>query len=492
MASVVVALSGVAEATFPGADGVIAFIRTAGAPGSGDVFTVDPTGTNVTQRTFGASVPCAAASSVMGDRAQVSPDGRFIAVGSANGILVIPTQGPPTAALVPGTDGNDCYPAWDPTGRRLVFAYNVAPATGDGTLATISASCTQTPFNCSFGSIILLFGATQGARPDWSPDGTTIAFDRAVGSGRELFTIPAAGGPSQQVTNCAGGGLTLCVAPSYSPDGTRLALTRGSTLSPPDTTIAVVSSTATGAIPATLPNSLPGDAFPSFSPDGKEIALERLAAPFGIFRIAANGFGPRTQVTSTATLTDEGPAWAPAVADTTTSATCAPASTGSATSIDCEVVITTASGAVVPAGAFVSCVPNGNFSFPPSSYTQTTGTSNTVKVSNVQGNPGFNTVTCYFNGAQGFNPSGSSPQSVQLPTGPAAPRLCVRNADNTITVNAEPGTFVSFFAAPAPPFTNDNFRGFVRTDVNGTARSDVLPPNIVCTNNSTATSYGPV
>jgi len=177
------------------------------------------------------------------------------------------------------------------------------------------------------------------------------------------------------------------------------------------------------------------------------------------------------------------------VQNTTTTANCTPAG-GGTNPISCTVTITGANGGTVPAGAFVSCVPNGNFAFPPSSSTQTTGSSNTVTVTGIQGNPGFNTVTCYFNGAQGFNTSASSPQNVQISTAPPVTPLCTRTSPTSITVSGTPGTFVSFYNSA------NQFMGYVQIPAGGSivAQSNTgtvsgsLAPTIACVNNSTGTA----
>jgi len=185
------------------------------------------------------------------------------------------------------------------------------------------------------------------------------------------------------------------------------------------------------------------------------------------------------------------------VQNTTTTAACTP-SGGGTNPISCTVTITGANGAnganggTVPAGSFVSCVPNGNFAFPPSSSAQTTGSSNTVTVTGIQGNPGFNTVTCYFNGAQGFNTSASSAQNVQISTNqpPQPQQLCTRTSPSSITVSGAPGTFVSFYNSA------NQFQGYVQIPAGGSivAQSNTgtvsgsLAPTIACVNNSTGTA----
>lgn len=70
-------------------------------------------------------------------------------------------------------------------------------------------------------------------RPDWSPDGTTIAFDRTdpqTGAAR-LWTVPADGGTEHQVSPLCESGTADCAnederAPAFSPNGRQVAFSR--------------------------------------------------------------------------------------------------------------------------------------------------------------------------------------------------------------------------------------------------------------------------
>jgi dipeptidyl aminopeptidase/acylaminoacyl peptidase len=81
-------------------------------------------------------------------------------------------------------------------------------------------------------------GSHYDSSPTWSPDGARIAFVRQTGSGFDLRTAPATGGPSTLVAtfppnwNFAGGQM------EWSPQGDRIALYTGP---PGDEAIYVVS-----------------------------------------------------------------------------------------------------------------------------------------------------------------------------------------------------------------------------------------------------------
>jgi hypothetical protein len=98
---------------------------------------------------------------------------------------------------------------------------------------------------------------TGGARPDWSPDGGTLAFvdDGAV------WTIDLDGAPHR---------LTRGTEPAWSPDATQLVLVRGGSLW-------TVGADGRGLRRLTRPRAHERDTAPAWSPDGGTIAFYRLA-----------------------------------------------------------------------------------------------------------------------------------------------------------------------------------------------------------------------
>jgi dipeptidyl aminopeptidase/acylaminoacyl peptidase len=98
--------------------------------------------------------------------------------------------------------------------------------------------------------------------PAWSPDASQIVFVKRVlpGSNRDLWLVPATGGPMTQLTNFPGSESQ----PNWSPDGTQIAFTMmGDTWIIP----------ATGGQATQLTTHPAADAYPSWSPDGTRIAF---------------------------------------------------------------------------------------------------------------------------------------------------------------------------------------------------------------------------
>jgi Tol biopolymer transport system component len=97
----------------------------------------------------------------------------------------------------------DRYPVWSPDGRWICFARSVG------------ASRAHLYLEHPDGSGLHQLGRTPGTRPDWSPDGQTIAFD----NGRDLFTLNKDGRDLRRIDQSA-------TFASWSPDAEFIAFQR--------------------------------------------------------------------------------------------------------------------------------------------------------------------------------------------------------------------------------------------------------------------------
>lgn len=120
-------------------------------------------------------------------------------------------------------------PDFSPDGERLA----VVRADGDYESAGPSATWLWTVAADGSDPRPLTDGAVHDDQPDWSPDGTTVAFSRSVVDGpplvHELMVVDAAGGePRPLVTGAAPdpGAATADHSPRWAPDGSRLAFVR--------------------------------------------------------------------------------------------------------------------------------------------------------------------------------------------------------------------------------------------------------------------------
>ena len=201
------AVSKKAEATFPGKNGKIAYVRSDGNDGNDDeIYTINPGGGGKTQLTHdntGTYVPA------------YSPDGQRIVYSGSSGsgdaeIYTISAGGGDKTQLT-HNDREDFYPAYSPDGKKIVYMHDGA---NDSELYTIDV---RTGHRDQLTS-----NDREDFYPAYSPDGQRIVYSGSSGSGdTEIYTINASGGDKTQLTHNNNDEFD----PDYSPDGKRIAYT---------------------------------------------------------------------------------------------------------------------------------------------------------------------------------------------------------------------------------------------------------------------------
>ncbi|MGH2979794.1 MAG: TolB family protein [Solirubrobacterales bacterium] len=136
----------------------------------------------------------------------------------------------------------------------------------------------------------------QGNEPAWSPDARTIAYSKAPGDNKDVYTVRFDGTDDRRITT----DLADDGDPAWSPDGSKIVFVRD------DSTLHVVN--ANGTLEAPL-HGLAGRS-PNWSPDGQKIAYETSANRIAIVVVQT---GAVTQLTG---LSGEGccdrePNWSP-------------------------------------------------------------------------------------------------------------------------------------------------------------------------------------
>ncbi len=259
-----VTLAGIrpADASFPGANGKIAFISNRDV-GSSEIYTIRPDGTGDERITFptgGNSDPT------------FSPDGAKIAFKSS---------------------GNDIH----------VMSANGMNADGSG-----SRRLTTSP--------------VVESEPTWSPDGTRIAFVASAfevdgSTDSEIWVMKADGTGRKPLTDNP----FPETQPAWSPDGTRIAFVSARNAAPfndTDRNIYVMNADGSGQSNLTQNTSVPlyqgNDDGPAWSPDGARIAYSNAligGEPEIFVMNAADGSGKVNVTDTTVSVSDNDPAWSP-------------------------------------------------------------------------------------------------------------------------------------------------------------------------------------
>jgi TolB protein len=236
-AAALLAVSGEAEATFPGKNGRIAYNS------NGVIYTINPGGSGKSKVTD---------TRVSGDPIDYSPDGKRITYMSYEGF----------------NDGSSSGPQKD------AEIYSIKVGGGGKTNVTNNKR--------------------YDVASSYSPDGKRIAYTHWDGHDLEIYTINTDGTGKFRVTN----NRTMEYDPAYSPDGKTIVFSADvRKLFPPGTyTVEIFTIGVHGRNRVQLTNNSTYDYFPDYSPDGRRIAYSAFGKEHsGIYTIRARG-GGKTRV----------------------------------------------------------------------------------------------------------------------------------------------------------------------------------------------------
>ena len=243
-----------------------------------------------------------------------SPDGSKLAFTAEPGtpstgpyIGIVNADGSGRAALTPSfLKSHDTEPSWSPDGERIAFTRFVPEAGFFGMFEIFVMDADGTnPTRLTNSDPAA--GAFGGFEPAWSPDGSRIAFTRAIsrstgGVDDEIYLMNTDGTDLVNITNNP----MADRSPAWSPDGTQIAFT-----SQRDGTAGVHVMNADGTGVRHVVNA----GFPAWSPDGTRIAFARQQSTppntgYQISVIRVDGTGEAT-LTSSGMSDNFRPDWQP-------------------------------------------------------------------------------------------------------------------------------------------------------------------------------------
>ena len=224
-----------------------------------------------------------------------SPDGARIAFASNRDgnfeIYMMDADGAHPTRLT-NTAADDYDPAWSPDGKKIAFT---SERDGHPEVYMMEADGSS--------PVRLTEQAAENGEPTWSPDGMRIAFVSHRDGNGEIYVMNADG---SYVTRLTDDPVEDC-EPAWSPDGGRIAFVSGCTanLFPDGYGSSIYLMNTDGSNPMLLTGGeadVPQARFPSWSPDGREIAFASPAAcqesdddgchwwwPYGIYEVRVDG-----------------------------------------------------------------------------------------------------------------------------------------------------------------------------------------------------------
>jgi Tol biopolymer transport system component/DNA-binding winged helix-turn-helix (wHTH) protein len=173
----------------------------------------------------------------------------------------------PSPKIVPFTSfpGVESDPAFSPDGKQIAFVWDGDSGRDTNVYVKFIGGEKPLQISKSGGSVY---------SPAWSPDGHYVAFERCSGGPCGSFLVPALGGAERKLSDKAAG-----IGLSWSSDGKLLVFSAKDSAADPFYISLLSLGTLERRHLSSPPAGMIGDYQPSFSPDGKTVAFNRISSP---------------------------------------------------------------------------------------------------------------------------------------------------------------------------------------------------------------------
>ena len=220
-----------------------------------------------------------------------SPDGKMLAFASRynqNGSSQIYTVNADGSNLqmITSMDGNNFHPTWSPDGKQIAILHNYIETGSD--IYIISAFASNSENDQNYINLTNSDATGSYDYPEWSPDGSQIAYQAFWHNNWEIFVMNADGSSKPaQLTQAKNEANDWSIQPSWSPNGKKLAFASNRS---GNWDIYVMNNKGDSVKPLT--QNAADDEMPDWSPDGRLIAFSsNRDGLLQIYLMSENGSG---------------------------------------------------------------------------------------------------------------------------------------------------------------------------------------------------------
>ena len=220
-----------------------------------------------------------------------SPDGKMLAFASrynqnsSSQIYTVNADGS-NMQQITSIDGNNFHPTWSPDGKRIAFLHNYPDSGSD--IYIVKADGSNAVDANNYTNLTNSDATGIYDYPEWSPDGSQIAYQAFWQNNWEIFVMNVDGSSKPvQLTQAQNKENDWSIQPSWSPDGKHIAFASNRS---GNWDIYVMNNKGGGVKPLTQDQFY--DVMPDWSPDGRLIAFSsNRDGTLQIYLMTNTGFG---------------------------------------------------------------------------------------------------------------------------------------------------------------------------------------------------------